>query len=246
MAADRKHCDNLERLSVTRLLVEWQRSRCPLHFAQMIEAIRPLMEKTARCTLHRRGCRDPHAMDEVESLVMEHLWRLTESAKPGARVTAFTPPTSADGRDHGLAYVTWLTTRRALDVLRRRRRCSERESLFSEIADAECRCTANITAADGNATDDEQAVMVRNALRTLDQRSQQVMAMLLSGLAQIEVAKQLGLCEGTISRVRSRAVEQLGGILGNGVRTPPARPFGQAARLVAERGAVRPRGHRPR
>jgi RNA polymerase sigma factor (sigma-70 family) len=55
----------------------------------------------------------------------------------------------------------------------------------------------------------DAASWLHSAIAALDARSQEVVGCLLKGLTQAEIAKELGVCEGTVSRIRAKAIEQL-------------------------------------
>lgn len=204
-ATDARHAD--PGASLGRLLEAWQASGDPARFEPLVAAARPLIERTAAHVLRRHEVADPTAVDDVVSLVFDHLRRLP-GPSPGERlVSCFTPRPYA--QDDGLGYLTWLTGRRAMDVVRDRRRCHREARCFVEIAPAEL---AGLTHAGPAAADDEAEEACRRlhaAIARLAARQRLVVELLLAGKSQAAIAHLLDVCEGSVSRLRSKAVESL-------------------------------------
>jgi RNA polymerase sigma factor (sigma-70 family) len=184
--------------AVTALLLTWQEAADERCLNELCVELVPVIEKTARVTLARMRIYDSGAMDDTLSLVLDHLRRLP-TANGG--VGSFEAK-QTDG-DSGLAYVQWLTTRRAMDVARAIRR---RRRHDADIADA---CPKEKFWVPKDREEPDHESWLHAAIVALDVRSQEVVEFLLKGLKQSEIAKELGVCEGTVSRIRARAIENL-------------------------------------
>jgi RNA polymerase sigma factor (sigma-70 family) len=55
----------------------------------------------------------------------------------------------------------------------------------------------------------EQLQQLEAALASLDNRSREVLMLLWEGTTQTQIANLLGIHEGTVSRIRTRAIQQL-------------------------------------
>ena len=200
-ATDARHVD--PGASLGRLLVAWQTSGDQAQFDPLVAAARPLVEHTAARVLRRHHVADPAAVDDAASRVFDHLRRLPNCATCDRLVACFTPRPHA--QDDGLRYIRWLTSRRAMDVVRDRRRREAR--CFVEIAPAELARLADT----GPATVDAEDACHRlhAAIPRLDARQRLVVELLIAGKSQAAIAHVLDVCEGTVSRLRSKAIESL-------------------------------------
>jgi RNA polymerase sigma factor (sigma-70 family) len=161
--------------------------------------------------LHRQGLRDPAAVDDTVSLVLDHLRRLSVSKGTDRTVAKFAPAEGGDRhapRDPGRTFVACLAKDRARDVVRARRR--QRSVPFSQFGDQagrafEQRLVASEPAADGPPLIDR----VRAAAERLEPRQRLLVELLLEGKNQARIAHVLGVCEGTVSRLRARAIASL-------------------------------------
>ncbi|MFN9367565.1 MAG: sigma-70 family RNA polymerase sigma factor [Planctomycetia bacterium] len=191
---------------VQLLLDRWQATADHSWFELLLRAVTPPVREVARRVLCRHGVRDPGAVDDAMSLVFNHLRRLAAAAGPERRVAPFEPQRSSlpgDG-DAGVAYVVWLTRERALDVARRQQRHSRRCRQLDDAA------AANLQACPASGAEDvEQTTLLRAAMARLPPRDRLVCELLLAGRSQAVIAGLLGLCEGTVSRIRQRVIRTL-------------------------------------
>ena len=203
---------------LSTLLLAWQSSGDDACLASLLAAARPLIERMALSTLRRHHVADPAAVDDAVSLVLDHLRRLPGSSAGERIVARFAARRSArDGEmadDVGQAYIIWLTRERALDVARSRRRLNRRTSCFSDLsADATRRLASRDE--DGAAVGASQAPLaamcsrLHDAIRLLEPRERTVIEMLLDGKTQVVIAHAIDVCEGTVSRLRSKAIASL-------------------------------------
>ena len=205
-ATDARDVDHGERLG--RLLAAWQSSGDPARLAPLLAAARPIIERTARRILLRRAVADPAAIDDVVSQVFDHLRRLPGTSTGERLVASFTPRPQSE--DDGCGYVVWLSSRRALDVVRDRRRCRRQARCFVEIAAADLAGLADT----GHATPDDSPApdtcrRLHAAIAQCEPRQRLVVELLLAGKSQAVIAFVLGVCEGTVSRLRSKAIDSL-------------------------------------
>jgi len=226
---------------VASLLERWQRRHDPDDFTQLVAVVRGPVEWLVGRTLRRAGIRDPGACDEAVGLVFERLFSLGRDATCGHRVmfegtrvhagSRTADVRQADGTsgvqsdaamrsqataaledrgesvDVGWAFVRCIARSRARDVARARRR---RDGLIAGYA-------ALVARDRGEAIDDRDdtdAARLRSAIESLDERSRQVVGLLLDGKSQTVIAHLLGVSEGTVSRVRARAIATLRNVLG--------------------------------
>ena len=205
-------------LSLGSLLLEWQSSADSECLALLLAAARPLVERMAASTLRRHLVPDPAAVDDAVSLVFDHLRRLPGASPGETPVARFAPRRAAlDGTtsdDAGLTYVIWLARDRAIDVARSRRRIARHIACFSELsADATRRLASRPE--DGAAAGSSEAPLaamrsrLHDAIQLLEPRERTVIEMLLDGKTQVVIAHALDVCEGTVSRLRSKALTSL-------------------------------------
>jgi RNA polymerase sigma factor (sigma-70 family) len=201
--------------TIESLLLEWQSSGDEQCLEDLVKMVTPLLERVAARTLQRLGVHDRSAIDDTTALVFDHLRRLS-SQPPGERsvmpFVADRPRCHCERRDSGAAYLHRLTHDRAIDVVRARRRRARHATPISEFGD-----TAHISvyrwtevdAADDMAAADANSASLHQEIDRLEPRLRTVIAMLLEGKSQVAIAHTLGVCEGTVSRLRVRAIDQL-------------------------------------
>jgi RNA polymerase sigma factor (sigma-70 family) len=199
-------------------LLDWQTTGDPDCLALLVNTILPLAEQTAQSTLHRLGIHDPSAVDETTSLLLDHLRRLPNAATNERTVARFVPRREdrcgSDLIDSGLAYIVWLTRERAADVARARRRRSRHTTVFSLLDMPMTSQLQACTASPDPSSDDMQSqadlcLRLHDAIPHLPPRERLVMELLLEGKNQATVAHVLDVCEGTVSRLRMRAIATL-------------------------------------
>lgn len=197
----------------TRSLLEgWQAGGDPDDFHRLWQAAGSIVESVVRKTLHRQGVRDPSAADEAVSRVMGHLLRL-----PSGRVAKFDSKQSAAG------YLVWLSSRRCRDVARSLRRRREVSLADSGLGVAEPAVYSDFSCGEDHGGSFAQSL--RDAIKSLDGRSQLVIERHLAGEPQTATAKFLGVSEGTVTRVRQRAIQRLRELLPEGSADPrPPKP----------------------
>ncbi len=199
--------------TIERLLLAWQATGDQSHLEPLVAAIRPLAERMAAATLHRYGIRDSFAVDEVVSLVLDHLRRLPGAPTDERQVASFAPRRNARCNDSlsdpGQAFLVWLTRERAADVARSRRRQARHTTVFSAL-EKPARHRLQDSAAPGDAAGDDIAaqadlcVRLRDVIPRLPPRERTVIELLLEGKSQAVIAHVIGVCEGTVSRLRVR------------------------------------------
>ena len=199
-------------------LLDWQTTGDSNCLALLVETILPLVGQTAKSRLRRLGIHDPSAVDETISLLLDHLRRLPNSASNERTVARFVPRRATSCAcsliDSGRAYVVWLTRERAADVARARRRRSRHTTVFSLL---DTRMTSRLQesiASDDAFCDDmtsqaELCLRLHDAIPHLPNRERLVMELLLEGKTQATIAHVLDVCEGTVSRLRMRAIATL-------------------------------------
>lgn len=198
-------------------LLEWQSTADPQRLEILIKESRSLLERVARQTLRHHGITDASAVEDALSLVFDHLRRLPGSLPGDRRVTLFVPARRhqqhADG-DAGIAYLQWLVRERSIDVARKRCRQSRRALPFSRL---DQRATDGLKnradPEDGLAHEatelTERCHRLHAAIDSLEPRLRTVTQLLLDGKSQAVIADALDVCEGTVSRLRSRAIAEL-------------------------------------
>lgn len=186
--------------SLSATLLRWQSASPEVSFEAISGQAAIIAGHVAESFLRKQGIRDPFAKDEAVSLVLTHLWRLRD--KRGT-VTPFRISREDNSAE---AYIRWLTIRRSMDVSRRLRRRSAKEVPLTEAEDMSV--AGSQTEEEGLARH-ELLERFHALVRLLDRRSQGVMRRLLDGASQKEIAYEMGVCEGTVSRIRAKAVSQL-------------------------------------
>lgn len=201
--------------TIESLMLEWQSSGDEQCLEDLVKMIIPLLERVAARTLQQFGIRDRSAIDDTTSLVLDHLRRLSHQ-RPGERSVV---PFAADRLryhcepgDSGAAYLHRLTHDRAIDIVRARRRRARHATPISEFGDAAHISVYRWTefdAADDMAAADSDSASLHQEIERLEPRLRTVISMLLEGKSQVVIAHTLGVCEGTVSRLRVRAIDQL-------------------------------------
>jgi RNA polymerase sigma factor (sigma-70 family) len=202
--------------TIALLLSAWQASGDHSHLVSLLAATRPLMEHTAARTLRHHHVNDPAAVDDSVSRVLDHLRRLPGSSAGERVVARFVVPAAAAELpgDVGAAYIVTLTHNRARDVARSRRRIKHRIACFSELSAAATNglaAHAEDGAAPGNGASPLAATCLRlhELIPLLKSRERAVIELLLDGKTQVVIAHALNVCEGTVSRLRSKAIATL-------------------------------------
>lgn len=207
---------NLERSpTVASLLLEWQSSGDEQCLADLVRMVMPLLERVAARTLRRFGVHDQSAVDDTTALVLDHLRRLPGHAtneRPVMPFVANRPRCHYERSDSGAAYLHRLTHDRAIDVARGRRRLARRATPISQCGDTPSISVYSWTVVEARADVDEAdsaSTSLHQEIDRLEPRLRTVIAMLLEGKSQVVIADTLGVCEGTVSRLRVRAIDQL-------------------------------------
>lgn len=202
-----------------RLLLTWQRTADAERFQALIMEVAPRIKRIARATLRRQGIPDPSAADEVLSLVLDHLRRLPGVSRGQRAVAPFAPPTAEVrpcASDAGEAYITWLARDRAHDVARTRRRQDCHALPFSQLDRLDAASMEQFAIAPAEVEGrsiDELCDRLRQAVTHLPPRERSVIELLLAGKSQAAIANTLQVCEGTISRLRGKAIAVLRDLL---------------------------------
>lgn len=210
---------------VTDLLLAWQAAGRAEHFTALVTAVRPLIERRATTLLRRCGIRNPAAIDDAVSLVLDHLRRLHAASNVERLVASFTPRSLTAAlpdahEDEGRRYVVWLTKSRTRDIMRAERRRTQKTPTFTDAFSFQ-RSTPGRPSAPrplmirdaavedpDNATDNRSAMVV-GCVRSLPEDQRQIVELLLAGLPQAVIARALGISAGTLSRRKSRAFATL-------------------------------------
>ncbi|MFM7136981.1 MAG: RNA polymerase sigma factor [Planctomycetota bacterium] len=195
--------------SISLLMLRWQATGAAAAFEAIVDAVRPQVEQVAKWVLRRHGLRDPAAVDDAVSLVFDHLRRLSASQIGARSVAEFVPASSwarcDASRDPGRQFIVCLTTNRARDVVRSRRR--QKSVPFSQLGADATRAFEQTIAAPAAATAGPPPIdRVRTAVARLEPRQRLLVEMLLEGKSQAMIAHVLGVCEGTVSRLRARTI----------------------------------------
>lgn len=209
---DRRHRDADESDSVGGRLLQWQSTGDADGLESLVRLIRQELETVVRRTLQRHGVTDRSAIDDGISLVLDHLRRLPGSSDGDRKApTHFKPGQVRAARIHkdtGMAYVCWLARNRALDVVRMRRRDVRRAIPFSQLFRPPDTAIPNQDDG-GSPPGPHDAASLRNVIPQLEPRLRRVIELLLDGHSQASIARRLHVCEGTVSRIRARAIERL-------------------------------------
>jgi len=193
---------------VTGVIVAWQETGDECWLASLVATTMAELEHVAVVALRKHGIHDRSAVDDALALVFDHLRRLRGPAlgeQAVARFDAARPQGTTRG-DPGRAYLAWLVRERSLDVARQRRRLAKRRLSLSDHAMSRLRV---VDAHDDWEDDHEREARFDAALQWLDPRLRTVVEMLLAGKSQAAIAHVLDVCEGTVSRMRTRAIAEL-------------------------------------
>lgn len=193
---------------VTHALVTWQDTGEERSLEFLVATTCAELRHLAAVSLRRQGVADPSAIDDTLSLVFDHLRRLRGTA-PGERAVARFDAVRTSGTrsgDGGKAYLAWLVRERALDVARQRRRLARHVLPLSTETIQNRPSTDTL---DSGEEASERCIRIRTAVTRLEPRLRTVVQLLLEGKSQAVIAHVLGVCEGTVSRARRRAVADL-------------------------------------
>ena len=193
-------------------LQAWQESGDDVWLEHVIVATLPRLEHAARSVLRRLHISDWSAVDDALSLVLDHLRRLPATT-PNERTVARFENRCDTGRgvgDPGLAYLVWLAHERAFDVARQRKRQATRRMRFKNLGHVPYVDDTGIdTHTNADEVESDATARMHDALKRLEPRLCTVVELLLDGKSQAVIAHVLGVCEGTVSRLRTRAIAEL-------------------------------------
>lgn len=193
--------------SLASLLDAWQETADPDRLAALVAAVRPVVEAVAGRVLRSRRIADLSAVDDVVSLVLDHLRRLPPGLEAEQPVAMFRG--AGPGIDRGGAYIRLLARNRSLDIARSRRRDRRHVLPFSAAGDEVWQVLTGRGMATPHRAEVEAHDRLAAAIDRLDPELRSVVEMLLDGKSQAVIAHVLDVCEGTVSRLRSRAVAKL-------------------------------------
>lgn len=197
--------------SLTELILEWQALGEPEGLSLLVKSAQPVIERTATQWLKRHHMFTPARVDEILSVVLDHLRRLHVEPGSDQAVTSFTP--EPDGNDEaGLRYIRWLTKRRTQDLIRTERRRLRRHPTLTEARVA-TESLAAVRQGRDAATRQESVDGLHQAMQSLSQRDRDVIEGLLKGQSQSQIAAVLGVSEGTVSRHKKDALTRLKNML---------------------------------
>jgi len=204
--------------SITSTLLAWQATGKEACLERLWCMASPIAHRMITATLHRVGIHDPSAIDDAVSPVLDHLRRLPETSTSDRPVARFAPRTdpryTCSLADPGLAFLVWLSRERAADVARSRRRRDKRVTVFS-LVDQQIANRVHASAATGNdgAASADLCLRLHETIPHLPPRERLVVELLLDGKSQAVIAHVLDVCEGTVSRLRMRAIAMLRDLL---------------------------------
>lgn len=199
--------DDLAAAGLGGLLERWQETGDPAALEVLVVAVRPLVEAVAVRVLRSRRIVDRSAVDDVVALVFDHLRRLPRGLAGERAVAMFRH--AAPGTDGGGHFIRLLARNRSLDVARRQHRQHRHERPLA-AADITLHSLARAAAATQNAAAEaDLRDRLTAAIARLEPELQAVVQMLLDGKSQAVIAHVLGVCAGTVSRARGRAVADL-------------------------------------
>jgi RNA polymerase sigma factor (sigma-70 family) len=193
--------------AIGRLLDHWQATGVPEHLEALVVAVRPMVESVAVRVLRSRHIVDRSAVDDVVSLVFDHLRRLPRGRGGERPVALFRG--DEPGIDRGTSFIRLLARNRSLDVARSHRRHRHHECPFSAVSDEMRWSLASRDDAARQEAEMDVHDRLAAAIDRLEPDLQAVVQMLLDDKSQAVIAHVLGVCEGTVSRVRGRAVAKL-------------------------------------
>jgi len=201
--------------SITSNLLDWQATGEEACLERLWGIVSPIAHRMITATLHRLGIHDPSAVNETISLLLDHLRRLSASSTSDRPVARFIPRTDARGNtllaDPGLAFIVWLSRERAADVARAWRRRNRHATVFS-LLDPQTMKHMRAHAAtsdDASSLQADLCLRLHEAITHLPPRERLVIELLLEGKNQAVISHVLDVCEGTVSRLRMRAIAML-------------------------------------
>lgn len=213
-ASDPQPAGRDQQPTVAELVVAWQESGSHQAFERLVAAALPRLGPLVAATLLGRGIEDPTASDDAIALVLDHLRRLADTGSDERHVAKFSAARSNSAPSAaGWGYLRQLARSRARDVARERRRQS---LVFSQLRgrggeDFELTIPGSVA---GGTAPPPLADRLREAARSLEPRQRLLVELLLDGKSQAVIAHVLGTSEGTVSRLRARAIKELRRILG--------------------------------
>lgn len=198
------------------LLERWQTGGEEAVLRYLLATVTPLVEMTVARVLRRSGIRDPATHDDAVTLVFDHLRRLdVTTAEPHVAAFRMRPAAAAAS---GEAFIVRLAQDRARDAARAFRRRGRRCTLFSQLQADEAatighRLRDAWLPADGAMAGDDAAARLHAAIEQLEPRQREVILLLIEGKNQAVIAHMVGVCEGTVSRIRRQAIDRLRALL---------------------------------
>lgn len=209
--ADVGRCDDDACPALSRLVIEWQATGGEPVFEAIVGQVGPHVTRVVEQVLRRQGIRDPAAVDDAVSLVLDHLRRLADTSgreRPVAKFAWIKPAVGASvDRDPGHAFITCLAMDRARDVARARRR--QRSVPFSQLGEEAAQAFERRLAAAPAIGGQPLVDRIRAVAAGLEPRQRLLVELLLEGKSQATIAHVLGVCEGTVSRRRGRVITLL-------------------------------------
>ena len=194
--------------SITAMLLAWQSTADERHLQSLLRVSSHLIRRTARSVLVRHGVADPAAVDDAVSLVLDHVRRLAGVSTNEKKVSRFKPSRTAAATNPGEAYLIWLSTKRARDVARTRRTRARFVQSLSHVEKGNS-LTPLQALVGPSANDTDDLILLHRAIEGLKDRQAVVIQMLITGQSQATIAAELNVCEGTVSRLRTRAITRL-------------------------------------
>jgi len=200
---------------ITSTLLDWQATGEEACLERLWGIVSPIAHRMITATLHRLGIHDPSAVDDALSLLLDHLRRLSKSSTSDRPVARFAPRTDTHANkrlaDPGLAFIVWLSRERAADVARTWRRRNRQATVFSLLDEKMMKQVhADVaTSDDASSLQADLCLRLHEALPHLPPRERLVIELLLEGKNQTVIAHVLDVCEGTVSRLRMRAIATL-------------------------------------
>lgn len=187
------------------LLVAWQTTGARPALEQLLATTRSRLEQRIATVLHQHGVHDANAVDDAMSLVLDHVRRLPGAEGCERPVSPF-EPARADRRDRidhdaGWGYLLRLASSRALDLARARR--TKDGLVFSDLP------LELPVSVPSRTSLPHPADRILAAAAGLEPRQRAVIELLLDGESQATIAAALRVSEGTVSRLRARAVIRL-------------------------------------
>lgn len=194
--------------SIAAMLLDWQSTADERHLESLLRVSSHLMWRTARSVLIRHRVVDPAAVDDAVSLVLDHVRRLAGVSPNEKKVSRFKPGRTPPATDPGEAYLVWLSTERARDVARTRRARARFVQPLSHVETVNS-LTPLHTLVGSSDNDTDDLIRLHHAIEGLEDRQAIVIQMLITGQSQATIAAKLKVCEGTVSRLRTRAIARL-------------------------------------